>query len=161
MNAIEMSIKMEKDAISFYTEAADKTSNSVGKKMFLTIAGDETRHLEMLSQILKGLEISNGDVSPMKQIHTIFEEMKDEMIQDIKATTDELYAFKIAMQMEKEGKEFYEKSLQSAVTEKEKALFEMLIKEEQQHYDIFSNTHSFLSDTGNWFMWEEHSIVEG
>jgi hypothetical protein len=33
--------------------------------------------------------------------------------------------------------------------------------EEQQHYDIFANTHSFLSDTGNWFMWEEHSIVEG
>ncbi len=161
MNSIEIAIKMEKDAIVFYNEAAGKTSNAVGKKMFLTIAGDEKRHLDMLSQILKGLEISAGDVSPMEQIQTIFEKMKDEMLENVKATTDELYAFKIAMEMEKEGKVFYEKALQSAVTVKEKALFELLVKEEQQHYDIFSNTHSFLSDTGNWFMWDEHSIVEG
>ena len=36
-----------------------------------------------------------------------------------------------------------------------------LVKEEQQHYDVFANTYSFMSDTGNWFMWDEHSIVEG
>lgn len=87
--------------------------------------------------------------------------MKDEMMKKAGATTDELEAFKIAMQMEKEGLEFYRKAALDAKTEKEKALFERLIKEEQQHYDIFSNTYSFLSDTGNWFMWEEHSIVDG
>jgi hypothetical protein len=36
-----------------------------------------------------------------------------------------------------------------------------LIREEQKHYDIFSNTYHFLFDTGNWFMWQELSIVEG
>ena len=65
------------------------------------------------------------------------------------------------MQMEKEGKEFYQKAASNAGTEKEKGLFERLVIEEQQHYDIFANTYSFLHDTGNWFMWEEHSIVEG
>ncbi len=161
MNAVEISINMEKDAISFYSEAAEKTSSPVGKKMFLTITEDEKRHLEMLSQIFKGLDITINDVSPMKNMKTVFESMKDEMMQKIEATTDELEAFKIAMQMEKEGMEFYENAVSEVTSDKEKILFERLALEEQQHYNIFANTHDFLSDTGNWFMWEEHSIVEG
>ena len=161
MNAIEISIKMEKDAISFYSEAAEKTGSPVGKKMFMTITEDEKRHLEMLSQIFKGLDITIEDVSPMKNMKTVFESMKDEMMQKVETTTDELEAFNVAMQMEKEGMEFYEKAVSEVTSEKEKKLFERLALEEKQHYDIFANTHSFLSDTGNWFMWEEHSIVEG
>jgi rubrerythrin len=161
MNAIEISINMEKDAIKFYSEAAEKTSSPVGKKMFLTITRDEKRHLELLRKIFDGLDITISDVSPMKNIKTVFEEMKDEMMERVEATTDELEAFKIAMQMEKEGLEFYKKAASEVSSEKEKALFERLAVEEQQHYNIFANTHDFLSDTGNWFMWEEHSIVEG
>ena len=161
MNAIEIAIKMETDAINFYKEASKKANHSVGKKMFLTIAEDEKRHLDILNQILKGLDIKIKDVSPMKNIKTVFEEMKDEMMHKVEATTDELEAFKIAMKMEKEGIEFYKKAASGAKTDKEKSLFERLIKEEQQHYDIFANTYFFLSDTGNWFMWEEHSIVDG
>jgi rubrerythrin len=119
------------------------------------------RHLELLRKIFDGLDITISDVSPMKNIKTVFEEMKDEMMERVEATTDELEAFKIAMQMEKEGLEFYKKAASEVSSEKEKALFERLAVEEQQHYNIFANTHDFLSDTGNWFMWEEHSIVEG
>jgi len=161
MNAIEIAVKMETDAIKFYNEAAEKTNHSVAKKMLLSITEDEKRHLNMLSEILKGLDIKVKDVSPMKNIKTVFEEMKDEMMQKVEATKDELEAFKIAMQMEKQGIEFYKKTLLNAQNEKEKSLFERLIKEEQQHYEIFANTHFFLSDTGSWFMWDEHSIVDG
>ncbi len=161
MNAIDMSIKMETDAINFYTEAAEKTKHPVGKKMFLSITEDEKRHFEALSQIFKDINILVEELSPMKNIKTIFESMKDEMMKRVEATSDELYAFKIAMQMEKEGVEFYKKAESEAQTEKERSLFKRLIKEEQQHYDIFANTYFFLSDTGSWFMWEEHSIVDG
>jgi len=101
------------------------------------------------------------EVSPMRNVKTIFESMKKEMIQRVQATPDELESFKIAMQMEKEGIEFYKKAEAHAGTDKERALFERLIKEEQEHHDIFANTYFFLSDTGSWFMWEEHSIVDG
>lgn len=161
MDAVETAIKMETDAIDFYTKAASKTKHPVGKKMFLTITEDEKRHLEMLSQIFKGLDIEIRDVNPKKNIKTIFESMRDKMMQRVEATDDELEAFKIAMQMEKEGIEFYRKAAQGSQKDKENVLFERLIIEEQQHYDIFSNTYFFLSNTGNWFMWEEHSIVDG
>jgi rubrerythrin len=161
MDALEIAMKMETDAISFYTEAARKTHYPAGKKMFETIAEDEKRHLEMIAQLIKGLSITRKDVSPMKNVKTVFEAMKDEMMKKVEATADELEAFKIAMQMEKEGKEFYEKTLAHAKTDKEKALLTQLISEEEMHYGIFANTYQFLENTGSWFMWEEQSIVDG
>lgn len=161
MNAVEIAIKMETDAIDFYARAAAKTSHPVGKKMFMSVMEDEKRHLEMLSNIFRGLDIDMRDVSPIKNMKTVFESMKDEMMKRVEATTDELEAFGIAMRMEKEGVEFYKKNASGAKTKKEKDLFERLVKEEEQHYTIFANTHFFLSDTGNWFMREEHSIFEG
>jgi rubrerythrin len=161
MNAIEIAIKMEKDAIDFYTKAAEKTSHPAGKKMFLSITEDEKRHLQMLGQIFKEVDIKMADVSPMRNMQTIFESMKSAMMQRVEATEDELEAFKIAMRMEEEGIAFYKKVETETQKPKEKALFERLIKEEQQHYDIFANTYNFMQDTGNWFMWEEHSIVDG
>ena len=114
MDALEMAMRMETDAISFYTEAARKTKYPAGKKMFQAITEDEKRHLAMITQIVKGLHVTHADVSPMKNVKTVFEAMKDEMMQKVEATADELEAFKIAMKMEKEGLEFYQKTLAGA-----------------------------------------------
>jgi rubrerythrin len=161
MNALELALKMETDAIQFYTEAAKKTNYPAGKKMFLTITEDEKRHLQMISQIVKGLDVTPKDVSPLKNVKTVFDTMKAEMMQKVEATTDEMEAFKIATEMEKKGVELYKKTLAGAKREKEKALLERLIREEEQHYAIFANTYQFLADTGNWFLWQERGIVEG
>lgn len=161
MNALEIAMKMETDSIKFYTEAAQKTKYPAGKKMFETITEDEKRHLQMISDIIKGLDIKPQDVSPMRRVKTVFESMKDQMMKKVEASQDELEAFKIAMRMEQEGEAFYKKSLDAAKTDKEKALFKRLIEEERQHYQIFANTYYFLHDTGSWFLWEEHAIVDG
>lgn len=161
MNALEVAKKMEVDAIKFYTEAAEKTKYPAGKKMFLTITEDEKRHLQMITDIIKGMHITPQDVSPLKRVKTVFESMKDQMMKKVEASKDEMEAFKIAMQMEKEGEAFYQKSMKDAKTDKEKSLFKRLIEEEREHYKIFANSYQFLNDTGSWFMWQEHSIVEG
>ena len=161
MNIIDIAIKMETDAVKFYSEAAKRTAYPAGRKMFETIAEDEKRHLETVRKLIEGLDIHMEDVHPLKKIKTVFEEMKNDMMDKVAATSDELEAFKIAMQMEKEGLDFYAKLADEAETEKEKVLFNKLMNEEQQHYNIFAHTYDFLNDTGNWFMWEEHSIVEG
>lgn len=161
MKSIEIALKMETDAVKFYTEASEKVSHPVGKKMFLTIAEDEKNHIKMIEELLKGLALTIKESNPIKTVKTIFEDMKDKMMERIKAQTDDLEAFRIAMEMEKKGIEFYKKVQQEVNTEKEKKLFERLIFEEEQHYKIFSETYNFLKDTGNWFMWKEFSIVEG
>lgn len=161
MKSVELALKMETDAVKFYTEAAQKVSHPVGQKMFLTIAEDEKNHIKMIEEVLKGLELTIKEAQPIKTVKTIFEEMKDEMMKRVQASQDDLEAFKIAMDMEMQGIEFYRKIKDEMKTEKEKKLFDRLIYEEEQHYKIFSESYNFLKDTGNWFMWKEFSIVEG
>jgi rubrerythrin len=161
MNALEISRKMETDAIKFYVEAAQKMRYPAGKKMFLSITEDERRHLELISLLIRGMQITPQDVSPMQNVKTVFESMKDEMMQRVAASTDELEALKVAMEMEREGEKFYQQSLAAATTEKEKALFRRLADEEKQHYAMFANTYNHLSDTGNWYLWEERGVIEG
>ena len=161
MNSLELARKMEHDAISFYTEAANRTGAAVGKKMFETIAEDERHHLEMIEQVIRGLQITHADVHALGNVKTVFEGMRSEMMQRVEATRDEMEAFKIAMQMEKEGVDPYKTILTDTTTDRERALLNRLIEQEERHYDIFSNTYQFLADTGNWFLWEELGILEG
>ena len=161
MNLIDIALNMEKDAIDFYTEAAGKVSSPAGKKMFDVIIQDEKKHLKIVEGILKGLNINAKDLETDNEIKSVFADMKDVLMDEIEATPDELEAFKVAMNMEKEGIDFYGKLLQEATDDKAKKLFDKLMQEETKHYVIFENTYNFLSDTGNWFMWDEHSIVEG
>jgi len=161
MNAAEIALKMENDAVDYYKEAADRTSHPVGKKMFLSIMEDEQKHVKMITALLKGMDITEESAEPMDRVKTIFEEMKSDLSEQLTATSDDKEALNIAMEMERKGRKFYEESLAKATDEKTKALFTRLVKEEEQHYKVFANTYNFLNDTGNWFMWEEKGIVEG
>jgi len=158
---METAIRMETDAIKFYTEAAEKTTHPAGKKMFETIADDERKHLETVRHLLKEADLPPAESDGTGSIVTVFEAFRDEMMVKVEATEDELEAFKIAMKMEEEGLAYYTKASAEAQSGQERDLFSRLAAEEQAHYKIFSNTYSFLNDTGNWFMWEERSIVEG
>ncbi|VAX33596.1 hypothetical protein MNBD_NITROSPIRAE03-1011 [hydrothermal vent metagenome] len=161
MKAVEIAMKMEEDAIKFYSEAAGKTANPFGKKMFESFALDEKRHLEMLKGIFKGLNIEIREGEPGEAVKSIFETLKSEMMERVEATTDEINALKMALDMEKEGFEYYKKVTTGTSDAKEKALFQRLAGEEEKHYNILQNTYAFLSDTGNWFMWDEHAVIDG
>jgi len=161
MNAMEMAMKMEQEAVDFYTTCAGKTNNPIGKKMFLSIVEDEKYHMACAAKVVQGQEFKPAETTPLQDMKMIFEQSKEAMLQRVSSTTDELDALETAMKMEKETVAFYQKAAAQAASAEEKAFFECLIKDEEEHFAIFQNTHSFLSDTGNWFMWDEHSIVEG
>jgi rubrerythrin len=159
--AIETAIKMETDAIAFYTEAANKTHHPFGKEMFKGFIKDETRHLRMLREIFKGIDIQFEFIRPKETIRTVFSEQKDAMMQRVKALENELEAIKIAMHMEKDGFDYYKAAAAKATEPKEKELFERMAVEENDHFAILNETYNFLDDTGNWYMYEERGVIEG
>ena len=159
--AIETAIKMETDAMKFYREALGRTSHPLGRKLFEGFVVDEVRHLKMLQDIMNDMDIEVKVVHPKQDIKTVFSELKDEMMERISANTDEVEAVKVALDFEKKGHAFYVKAAQAATGQKEKNLSEVLAVEEKRHYEVLENTYNFLQDTGNWFMWEEHGLLEG
>lgn len=161
MNTIEMALKMEQEAVDFYTQCAGRTDNPVGKNMFLSIAEDEKFHVACAINLQAGKTVEPAAATPFEDMKKIFDQHKNDMLKEVASTADELDAFKVAMKMEAEAIAFYKNAMNQAATAEEKRFFECLIKDEEEHFAIFQNTHSFLSDTGNWFMWDDHSIVEG
>lgn len=159
--AIQTAIKMETDAISFYRDAAKKSKHPFAKEMFRGFTKDETRHLKMLKNIFKGLDIQAEFVRPKKTIKTVFTKLKGQMMHRVEAIDDELDAISIAMKFEKEGFDFYNKAASGSDDKKEKKLFERLAVEENDHYSILSETYDFLDNTGHWYMYEERGIIEG
>lgn len=160
-DAIETAIKMETDAIAFYGEAAQKTTHLFGKEMFKGFIKDETRHLKMLQDIFKCVDADIELVRPKDSIKTVFSELKNEMMERVKALDSEMEAVNIALKMEKEGFDFYKDSAAKAESPKEKELFEKLSVEENDHYTILLETQKFLENTGQWYMYEERGIIEG
>jgi rubrerythrin len=160
-DAVETAIKMETDAITFYQEAIKNTSHPFGKEMFSGFVKDETRHLKMLQDMFKGLDITVELVRPRDTIKTVFSELKDEMMKRVKALDNEMEAINIALKFEKEGFDFYKNAVATAGTPKEKELFDELALEENDHYTILLETYKFLDNTGHWYMYEERGILEG
>jgi rubrerythrin len=161
MNNIETAIKMEQEAVDFYTKCAEKTNNPLGKKMFLSIAEDEKNHMACAIKVTQKQGFKPSEITPFQNMKKIFEQNKNDMLERVASTTGELEALELSIKMEQDAIAFYKKAAAQATNPEEKSLFDCLVNDEEEHLKIIQNTHSFLSDTGHWFMWEEHSIVEG
>ena len=162
---IKTAIKMETDGIKFYQGAADKTSHPFGKEMFLSFKKDEERHLRVLQEILNDLGFSNFEKyfgeTPRNRIKTVFKEVRNEIRESVAASPDEMEALQVGMKMEEKSVYFYQDALSKATSSATKELLERLILEEKDHYQILENTHSFLQDSGDWFLWEEKGLLDG
>jgi len=162
---IRTAIKMENDGIKFYKKAADKTYHPFGKGMFLSLMKDEERHLNVFKDILVDLDFSGFEKyfkeTPREKIKTVFDEVKNEVKERITASPDEMEVLKIGIKMEEESVRFYENALKKTNDPEAKELLERLILEEKDHYRILDNTHSFLEDSGKWYLWEERAILNG
>jgi len=66
---------------------------------------------------------------PEDEIKTIFTELKDQMMEHVKASSDEFQAVSIALDFEKAGSEFYKASANEAADEKERSWLSKLLTE--------------------------------
>ena len=132
---IRTAIKMEEDGIDFYQKAKEKTCYPLAKKMFLSFAEDEKRHLTVLKEILTDLKFSDFDQffgeKPRQKIENIFEKARNEIKERITANSDELEALKIGIDMELESVEFYQTALEKSEDNHQKAFLRRLIEKEK------------------------------
>ncbi len=165
LKTIKTAIEMEKNGIEFYHNAEEKTSYALAKKMFLSFAEDEKKHLTALEKILTDLNFSDfaqffGE-KPAQKIKNIFRKASNEIRDRITANPDELEAIKIGMDMELGSIEFYQKALDKSEDNHQKAFLERMVEEEKEHHQLLQNTHSYLKDSGDWFLWEEKGLLDG
>lgn len=128
---IKTAIEMEENGIDFYHKAEEKTSYPLAKKMFLSLAEDEKRHLTALERILDDLKFSDFaqffKEKPAQKIKDIFKEASNEIKERIAVNPNELEALKIAMNMELGSIKFYQTALEKSKDNHQKAFLGRLV----------------------------------
>lgn len=157
---IELAIQMEKDGIKFYEELSTKVPYEPAKKMVLSFADDERRHLRILNEITS-MDIEKYLVEnlPKEKVKTVFDEVQGSI--DTVTLQDELSSLKIALDMEEKSYKLYDEAFSTEKDENLKKLWKRLADEERRHYDIFWNTYDFISNPEEWILREERGLLDG
>jgi rubrerythrin len=160
-NPLEYAVQLERDGLAFYTEAANSTENILGKKMFESLAGDEERHIQILENIAKLINVELDDETPKERIVTLFAELGPQIREDLGANPSDTAVVEKALDTERRAVEFYAGQADESEDADHRMIFLRLAEEERQHVEILQNTLTYLNDTGHWFLWNEQGMLDG
>ncbi|MGB9681793.1 MAG: ferritin family protein [bacterium] len=161
---IEQAIQMEKDGINFYENLSVKVPYDSSRRMILSFADDERRHLKILNDLFSSItsidvERYLSEDKPKEKVKTIFNGMEEKV--NPVTISDELSALKMAMDMEERSYKLYEEARDMETDSNLRRLWDKLVEEEKRHYNVFFNTYDFLSNPEDWTIREERGLLDG
>lgn len=152
-NVIREAITLEINGRKFFNHAAEITHHPRGKKMFLHLAEEEVKHLEifgkLFSQILGGAdwrkEIKPEDVSGEAPL---VEKLKESVKKEERK--GEIEALRIGMELEQTAIEFFTKASKETEDPVAKKMFIEISEEEKFHYDLLQAQYDSVTGSGFW-----------
>jgi rubrerythrin len=167
LNALEMALNNEMTERNFYLKHAERTSNPLGKAMFLQIADEELEHYERLSQLAEVWKKDQKwpETIPLAvketAVRAVFGAAAKETAQASGGDSDDLNAVRVAIDFEAKGAQFYAELRDRSKDPKEKAFFELLANIEHEHFTSLKDTEEFFVNPQGWFQNREASGLDG
>ncbi len=168
-SALNKALEMEEKGYRFYKDTAKKIENDITKKTFDFLAQNEILHLETIKEFCKALEekgefpdlgLEDVRVRRAKDL-SIFSKDISELNEKVKPSDTDKEACEFAIEFENSGYAYYKNMLKEARDERLKKLLKFLLEEEGKHCESIIKLHSFITDSANWFMYEEDSFPQG
>ncbi|NOZ86703.1 MAG: ferritin family protein [Deltaproteobacteria bacterium] len=164
MESIGLAMKNESNEMKWYFDQAEKSSNPVVKKLFLTLAGDEKEHITRIKALRDRLEKDGKwpqDV-PIEVNGTNVKEVIDGIrgVKSSKADRNEsdISALKRAAEFEDKGSRFYAELSENCTNLMEKNFFKFLSGIEREHMLSIKDSLFYLEDPEGWL---EHTSKQG
>jgi rubrerythrin len=136
VNAVKGGMKAEMDAVTLYTNAAEKSNDSEVKKFFFDRAEEEKKHYNFLLSFYEALD-GMGDMSEIKiKDPAISPAISESFVKRISEDQFLFSAISTAVLLEKNGIDYYRKCVED--TKSIQALsdfFHVLVDWEKKHYD--------------------------
>ncbi len=169
ISALNEALDMEKKGHAFYEEMSKKSTNDITKKTFSFLKDNEILHIDNIKAFYETLKRDgkvpafNSDAfkTERRNEYTIFRERLSSLKDKIKPKDDDKKACEFAMDFENKGYKHYEKMLKRAKDANLIKLLKFLLEEEANHYESIKKTYEYLTDSANWFMFEEGSFPQG
>ncbi len=152
---LDIAIANEVEGHKILTNAKESANTALAKATFDFLASEELNHIELIKDFAKTLAgAQEWDDSRLKEISlseagshikNIFERFAAEF-ETVSASSDErLETYKVAMDMEHRGYDFYSGAAKKVHDERAKQLFNFLAAEEERHFKMIQDTHDFLN----------------
>lgn len=159
MNYVEYAIQMEIDGRNYYLEQAEKNKGTGLEKIFKLLAEDEEKHEWLVKNYASAVGYELSEENAITEFNNIFKTAED-FKTELKAVPDQIDAYRKALKMEKDSIELYNNMKKEAETDKDKALFDYLIRQEEYHYKIFDNIIEHLREAEDWVEDAEFGLRE-
>ena len=158
LKAIETAIQIEKDGLAFYTEAARRTSDPEGKRLFQTLAKDERAHLGLFENareaLFKGATWLSPEqvtaISPTRPVRQPIFPTGDE-VEAVEIPEYQLAALRQGIRAEENSIAFYREQMRQTDDPDGKAMYAYLVEQEEGHRAILQGEYDYLTRTGFWF----------
>ncbi len=160
---LNSAIKVEKDGLITYINAARKSKDIGVKNMFISLARDEYNHMEILEKerdrFMAGKSYEPVHV-PHSEIEKLIPHVKEaEKKRGAKGELSEIEALNVALEQEKLSRDYYQKKAEELPDDcKAKQLLLELAKMEQMHYDLILAQLDYIKGTGFWFDMPEFTL---
>ncbi len=155
VDAIQIAMEAEKQAIAMYSDAAEKTVNIIIQKLFSNLAAFEQHHYDKLAELVASLQKKNRfivyegyplPIQAQSEISVSSEAM--EVLQAQKVSMMDVIT--LAQNAEKGAWRKYEDLAEQTSDADGKAMFKQLAKEEQGHLRLLTEVYWNLNDRGVW-----------
>ncbi len=167
IKALEVALNNEARERDFYLKHKERTTNSLGKLMFETIASDESEHFQRILKLQKKLREEGKwpDTIPLKvkgtEVESVFQKVIDSVENLPKADKDDIEAVKIAIDFEAKGERFYGELQNSVDDPLEKEFYGMLASIEREHRLSLQDTYEYFKDPEGWYRIKEKHHFDG
>lgn len=161
-------VVFEETGIRFFSEKAKTAHSDLQRRLFLSLAKDETGHREHLLELRDKLVKShNLQVLAGATEHThrtpreIFETSLAAAQDPYNYVPEDLEILRGAMQVERKGHAMYTSAARGMESPLARDLFLHLAAEEQTHYQLLQNTHDYLENPEKWHGYDESPMLDG
>jgi len=167
LEGLKSAIQMEIDGKKYYQKQSQNSGNSLGKKLFQTLAAEEDIHRRKFEEIYRAIgsqrDWPRADFQPDggKTLRTIFVTETERISSNVKAATSELDAVKTAMDMENKTVDFYENQSKNATYGAQREFYQSVAAEEREHHLVLLDYYEFLKDPAAWFVSKERHSLDG
>lgn len=153
---LEFALDFERKGTLLYLDLAKQVKNPLGKELFYLLAAEEVQHArkadELFSKAVPAPKAAAQVQGVEERLKGFFGAVKPGKIDK---ATDNIKAYELAMQMEREGYKAYAGFAKDAPTQEERGFFQKMLAEEHAHLDAIANVYNYLTNIGDWLQEEE------
>ena len=157
MNILLYAIEMEQEGEKFYRDQAEINKNNHIHKICISLAEDEKTHAGILQNKLNSLNFELKDTDLNTDYKSLFKEAEDIKVES-KEMPSQLDFYRKASEMEKRSIELYKDLLLKTQDMQEKEIFQFLVKQEEQHYELLDGLAEMLRKSEEWVEFAEFGM---